>query len=84
LTAVALGGLPESSGTSRYACLPSLACQLALVQKNYTKRKAELGICARPHDSPCRHEHAYFSVLTHRPLWPNRLRRRVRECLVRA
>jgi hypothetical protein len=29
-----------------------------LVQRNFDKRKVELGSCGRPYQTPCQHEHA--------------------------
>jgi uncharacterized Zn finger protein len=38
-----------------------------LVQRNFTKLKVELGTCARPYGSPCRHEHACIRCPVLRP-----------------
>lgn len=36
-------------------------------EQHFTKRKVELGTCARPYGSPCRHEHACIRCPVLRP-----------------
>ncbi|HZD73076.1 MAG TPA: site-specific integrase, partial [Actinomycetota bacterium] len=44
------------------------AAEWAEFEQHFTKRKVELGTCARPYGTPCRHEHACFSELDRRGL----------------
>jgi Phage integrase family len=43
------------------------AAEWAEFQQHFTKRKVELGTCARPYGTPCRHEHACIRCPMLRP-----------------
>jgi hypothetical protein len=36
-------------------------------EQHFTKRKVELGTCARPYGTPCRHEHACITMTAEQP-----------------
>ena len=55
LNTVARGSRKRRLSRASGLCLGVSAC---LVQRNFDKRKVELGGCARPYGTPCQREHA--------------------------
>ena len=47
-----------ANDASRVHLASAIGVAACLVQRNFTRRKVELGTCARPYGTPCRHEHA--------------------------